>query len=107
MRKYILRTLEGRTIEVTQLLVSLSSRISIGVNVWMSSNYLSFLGVVAHFAGKADPATVLDGETRMTAKRAAPPNSTSTSTPHNSTNMSSIQAALAAIASLDPGEEIN
>jgi hypothetical protein len=41
------------------------------------------------------------------AKLAAWPNSTSTSTPHNSINMSSIQAALAAIASLGPGEEIN
>jgi len=56
MRKYILRTLEGRTIEVTQLLASSSSRISISVDVWTSSNYLSFLGVVAHFAGKSDPA---------------------------------------------------
>jgi hypothetical protein len=43
----------------------------------------------------------------MTAKRAAPPNSTSTSTPHNSTEISSFQAALAAIVLLGPGEEIN
>jgi hypothetical protein len=51
--------------------------------------------------------TELDGKTRTTAKRAAWPNSTSTSTPHNCINMSSIQAALAAIALLGPGEEIN
>jgi hypothetical protein len=34
------------------LLKALNSRISISIDVWTSSNYMSFLGVVAHFVGK-------------------------------------------------------
>jgi hypothetical protein len=34
------------------MLQAAQSKISISVDVWMSSNYLSFLGVIAHFVGK-------------------------------------------------------
>jgi hypothetical protein len=52
MRDYILSTLETRKAEIGVLLEASKSRISISVDVWTSSNYLSFLGVVAHFTGK-------------------------------------------------------
>jgi len=51
MTQYVLSTLKERRIEVRELLQAARSKISISVDVWTSSNYLSFLGVVAHFAG--------------------------------------------------------
>jgi len=43
---------DTRKIEVRELLAAAESKISISVDIWTSSNYLSFLGVVAHFVGK-------------------------------------------------------
>jgi O6-methylguanine-DNA--protein-cysteine methyltransferase len=43
----------------------------------------------------------------MKAQRAPHQNSTTTSTPHNSIHISSIEAALAAIETLKPGETVN
>ena len=51
-QKYVLAALAERKVEVRDILQSARSRISISINVWTSSNYLSFLGVVAHFIGK-------------------------------------------------------
>ena len=51
--------------------------------------------------------TVFDGPTRTTARRAPHQNYFTSSTPDNSTNMSSIEAALAAIESLEPGERFH
>jgi hypothetical protein len=52
LRQYILTSLEERKVEIWKLLAAARSRVSISVDVWTSSNYLSFLGVVAHFVGK-------------------------------------------------------
>jgi hypothetical protein len=52
MSKYMQAKLEERKIEVGKLLRAASSKISVSVNIWTSSNYLSILGVVAHFLGK-------------------------------------------------------
>ena len=38
--------------EVGKLLRAATSKISLSVDVWTLSNYLSFLGVVAHLIGK-------------------------------------------------------
>jgi hypothetical protein len=48
---YVHKKLEQRKDEVGQLLRASPGRISISVDVWTSPNYMSFLGVVAHFAG--------------------------------------------------------
>ena len=50
MTQYVLSTLKERRIEVRELLQAARSKISISVDVWTLSNYLSFLGVVAYFA---------------------------------------------------------
>jgi hypothetical protein len=61
MSKYVQAKLEERKIEVGELLRAASSKISVSVDIWTSSNYLSFLGVVAHFVGKQSisPALIL------------------------------------------------
>lgn len=51
--EYTRSTLERRREEIKTLVTTAASKISISVDVWTSSNYLSFLGVVAHFAGKS------------------------------------------------------
>jgi hypothetical protein len=51
-QKYVLAALVERKDEVMELLQASKGKISISVDVWMSSNYLSFLSVVAHFVSK-------------------------------------------------------
>ena len=50
LSKYVNKRLDTRKLELTALLGNAQSKISISVDVWTSSNYISFLGVVAHFA---------------------------------------------------------
>jgi hypothetical protein len=52
LSNYVLTSLKERIVEVTAMLHAAQSRISVSVDVWTSSNHLSFLGVVAHFVGK-------------------------------------------------------
>jgi hypothetical protein len=52
MLAYVMKLLATRKIEVRELLAAAKSKISVSVDIWTSSNYLSFLGVVAHFVGK-------------------------------------------------------
>jgi hypothetical protein len=52
MSSYVMKLLDTRKIEVRELLVAAESKISISVNIWTSSNYLSFLRVVAYFVSK-------------------------------------------------------
>jgi hypothetical protein len=47
---YVLRYLDERMSELRILLLVARSKISISVDIWTSSNHLSFLGVVAHHA---------------------------------------------------------
>ncbi|KAE8846490.1 hypothetical protein HRS9139_01057 [Pyrenophora teres f. teres] len=47
---YVRSTHALRMSEIKALLKTASSRLSISVDVWTSSNHLSFLGVVAHFS---------------------------------------------------------
>lgn len=47
---YVRSTHALRMSEIKALLKTASSRLSISIDVWTSSNYLSFLGVVAHFS---------------------------------------------------------
>lgn len=58
MSAYVRSSLEGRKVEIASLLQLASSKISISVDIWTSSNYMSFLRVVAHFAGKR-PGSIL------------------------------------------------
>jgi hypothetical protein len=51
--EYTRSTLKRRKEEIKTLVTTAASKISISVDVWTSSNHLSFLGVVAHFAGKS------------------------------------------------------
>ena len=51
--KYTRSTLEERKEEIKKLVTTARSKISISVDVWTSSNHLSFLGVVGHFAGES------------------------------------------------------
>jgi hypothetical protein len=50
--EYVKAKLEERTVKIGDLLCAGSSRFSISVKIWISSNHSSFLGVVAHFANK-------------------------------------------------------
>ena len=52
MSSYVMKRCEERKVEVMALSKASSSQISISIDVWTSSNYMSFLGVVAHFVGK-------------------------------------------------------
>ena len=51
--EYTRLTLGERREEIKKLVTTARSKISISVDVWTSSNHLSFLGVVGHFAGKS------------------------------------------------------
>jgi hypothetical protein len=51
--EYTRSTLGRRREEIKTLVTTAASKISISVDVWTSSNHLSILGVVAHFAGKS------------------------------------------------------
>jgi len=50
--EYVRSNLERRRDEIKTLVLAAHSKINISVDVWTSSNHLSFLAVVAHFAGK-------------------------------------------------------
>jgi hypothetical protein len=50
--KYVLAALAERKDEVRELLQASKGKISISVDVWTSSNYLSFLSVIAYFVSK-------------------------------------------------------
>jgi len=52
MSSYVMKLVEKRKGEVKDMLAAAKSKISLSVDIWTSSNYLSFLGVVAHFVGK-------------------------------------------------------
>jgi hypothetical protein len=52
LANYVLNLLKERIVEVKAMLRAAQSKISVSVDMWMSSNNLSFLGVVAHFVGK-------------------------------------------------------
>jgi hypothetical protein len=52
MSQYVHTLLKERLEEVTMMLKAAPGKLSVSVDVWMSSNHLSFLGVVAHFVGK-------------------------------------------------------
>jgi hypothetical protein len=41
-----------RKVEVAAMLQAAWSQIGVSIDVWTSSNHLSFLGVVAYFVGK-------------------------------------------------------
>ena len=51
--QYVVNTAEQRMDEVGKLLRAATSKINLSVDVWTSSNYLSFPGVVAHLIGKS------------------------------------------------------
>jgi hypothetical protein len=51
--EYTRVTLEEQREEIKKLVTTARSKISISVDVWTSSNHLSFLGVVGHFAGES------------------------------------------------------
>ena len=42
-------SLEERKAEIVRLIGGAVSKISVSLDVWTSSNYISFFGVVAHF----------------------------------------------------------
>jgi hypothetical protein len=52
LSRYVVTAMEERIDEVDKILRAAASKISLSVDVWTSSNYLSFLGVVAHLVGK-------------------------------------------------------
>ena len=52
MSSYVMKLLATQKIEVKELLAAAKSKISVSVDIWTSSNYLSFLRVVAHFVSK-------------------------------------------------------
>jgi hypothetical protein len=52
MLSYVMKRCKERKVKVMVLLKASNSRISISIDVWTSNNYMSFLGVVAHFVGK-------------------------------------------------------
>jgi hypothetical protein len=52
LASYVVQSMRERKVEVAAMLQAAQSWISVSVDVWPSSNHLSFLGVVAHFVGK-------------------------------------------------------
>jgi hypothetical protein len=52
LASYVLNSLKERLVEVKAMLQVVQSKISVSVDVWTSSNNLSFLSVVAYFVGK-------------------------------------------------------
>ena len=49
---YVTKGLNDRKREVSALIESAQSKISVSVDVWTSRNHYSFLAIVAHFVGK-------------------------------------------------------
>jgi hypothetical protein len=49
MSEYVMKQLKVQKAEIAKLLAASNSQISISVDVWTPQNYMSFLGVVAHF----------------------------------------------------------
>ena len=49
---YVQTSLKERKIEIKALLAAAIGRINLSLDVWTSTNHLSFLGIVAHFVGK-------------------------------------------------------
>ena len=52
LSNYVKTALEDRKSIIKRLVQSAASKVTVSVDVWTSSNYLSFLGVVAHFVGR-------------------------------------------------------
>jgi ribosomal protein S3AE len=52
LSNYVKTALEERKLIIKSLVQSAASKVAVSVDVWTSSNYLSFLGVVAHFVGR-------------------------------------------------------
>jgi hypothetical protein len=52
LTSYVVQSMRKRKVEVAAMLQAAWSQISVSVDIWTSSNHLSFLGVVAHFVGK-------------------------------------------------------
>jgi hypothetical protein len=50
---FIKKRLEARISEVSRLLDSAQSKISLSFDIWTSNNHYSFLSVIAHFVGKS------------------------------------------------------
>ena len=50
--KYVLSQLEACKEKVAEMVGESASKVAVSVDVWTTSNYIRFLGVVAHFAGK-------------------------------------------------------
>jgi hypothetical protein len=59
MSSYVMKLLAKRKVEVKELLAAAKSKISVSVDIWTSSNYLSFLGVLAHFVGELASLSIL------------------------------------------------
>jgi hypothetical protein len=59
MSSYVMKLLAKRKVEVKELLAVAKLKISVSVNIWTSSNYLSFLRVVAHFVSKLASLSIL------------------------------------------------
>jgi hypothetical protein len=57
MSAYVRNSLVDRKAEIASLLRLATSKISVSVDIWTSSNYMSFLGVAAHFTGKRPGST--------------------------------------------------
>lgn len=53
--RYVLSQLETRKEVVVEMVGGSASKVAVSVDVWTSTNYMSFLGVVAHFASKWSP----------------------------------------------------
>jgi hypothetical protein len=58
MSAYVWNSLVDRKAEIASLLQLATSKISVSVNIWTSSNYISFLRVAAHFTGKRARSTL-------------------------------------------------
>jgi hypothetical protein len=48
---YVKTMLEERKLEIQALLQSAYSKVTVSIDVWTSSNYLSFMAVIGHFVG--------------------------------------------------------
>jgi hypothetical protein len=52
LASYVVQSMRERKVEVAAMLQAAWSQIGVSIDVWTSSNHLSFLGVVAYFVGK-------------------------------------------------------
>jgi hypothetical protein len=64
---YVLHSLKERIVEVQAMLQAAQSRISVSVDVWTSSNHLSFLGVVTwpYYQPRGQGNNIREGSERM------------------------------------------